>query len=63
MSDTKGIAILAMQAMLSSKYYSDYVEDGRKGYNCDLSQHDAVAKEAFKYAKALEKEFEADYRR
>ena len=63
MSNTKEIAIRAMQAMLSSKYYSDYVEDGRQGRSCDLSHYDAIAKEAFKYAKALEKEFEADYRR
>ena len=62
MSDTKGIAILAMQAMLSSRYKGEYAEDGKRGYS-DLSEYDAIAKEAFKYAKALEKEFEADYRR
>ena len=63
MSDTKGIAILAMQAMLSSEWVGDFTDDGRKGHGNDLSKYDAVAKKAFKYAKALEKEFEADYRK
>lgn len=62
MNDTKGIAILAMQAMIASNYVSDYVEDGERGFS-GLSQPEAIAKEAFKYAKALEKEFESDYRK
>lgn len=61
MSDLKGIAILAMQAMIASEYVSDYAESGQEGFG-ELSQSEAIAKEAFKYAKALEKEFEADYR-
>ncbi len=62
MNDLKGIAILAMQAMIASKYVSNYVEDGEEGFN-RLSKPEAIAKEALKYAKALEKEFEADYRK
>jgi len=61
-SDLKGVAILAMQAMLSSRYKGEYAEDGKKGHT-GLSEYEAIAKEAFKYAKALEKEFEEDYRK
>ena len=63
MSTTKEIAILAMQAMLSSKYLGEFIEKGKKGFSDDISEYDAVAKEAFKYAKALGKEFESDYRK
>lgn len=52
-----------MQAMLSSKYLGEFIEKGKKGFSDDISEYDAVAKEAFKYAKALGKEFESDYRK
>lgn len=63
MITTKEIAVKAMQAILSSGCLIDFTKDGISGHGYGLSKYDAVAKEAFKYAKALEKEFEADYRK
>lgn len=57
------LTMQAMQAMLSSEYVSDFIRDGSAGNGNADSKHEAIAKEAFKYAQALEKEYEESYRR
>ena len=44
-------------AMISSKYVSDFISDGRAGTNKQLTKHEALAREANRYTEALEEYF------
>ena len=52
------LSAMAMQAILSSEYVSDFIDEGRDGKSVDKYQ--AVAIEAVSYAKALVEELGED---
>ena len=53
MSELTEVSTQLLQGMLSSKYVSDFIKDGRECTDSKISCYDAIARESVKYAKSV----------
>ncbi len=56
------MVVKIVQAMISSGNAEAYFKKGKHGHG-DISFHTAIAKEALKYANAIDKEYEQEIRK
>ncbi|HHZ69426.1 MAG TPA: hypothetical protein EYN67_20335 [Flavobacteriales bacterium] len=62
MTTKKEMVVKIVQAMISSGNAEAYFKKGKHGHG-DISFHTAIAKEALKYANAIDKEYEQEIRK